>query len=110
MSECPDLKAGDQVAEAEHECLAVRISERTYVEVAMRKTLSAVVAAAVAVALFVGAALSVTTNVQGRRDVSRQGLMPEIVVTAEKPRLVMPTVEVHAFRTLATNGSGLNVN
>jgi hypothetical protein len=35
------------------------------------------------------------------------GMMPEVVVTAEKPRLVMPTVEVRASRTVATSGSEL---
>jgi hypothetical protein len=110
MSEYPDRKNGYQMAAAEDECLVVRRSKRQNVEVAMRKTLSVVVAAVVAVAISAGVALAVTTNVQGRRDVNRQGLMPEVVVTAEMPRLVMPTVEVRAFRTLAMNGSGFNVN
>jgi len=38
------------------------------------------------------------------------GMMPEVVVTTEMPRLVMPTVEVRAFRTLAMSASGYNVN
>jgi hypothetical protein len=38
------------------------------------------------------------------------GMMPEVVSTAEMPRLVMPTVEVHAFRTVAMSFSVNNVN
>ena len=67
-------------------------------------------AAALVAALFVVAALSVTNNVWDRRDANRQGLMPEVVVTAEMPRLVMPTVEVHAFRTVAMSTSANSVN
>jgi hypothetical protein len=36
--------------------------------------------------------------------------MPEVVVTAEMPRLVMATVEVRAVRTVALSGSDLRVN
>jgi hypothetical protein len=39
----------------------------------------------------------------------RQGMMPVVTVTAEMPRLVMPTVEVVAVRTLAMNGTAYNV-
>ena len=74
------------------------------------KKLSTVMAAVLVAALFVVTALSVTNNVRGRRDANRQGLMPEVVVTAEMPRIVMPTVVVHAFRPVAMSGSGLNVN
>jgi len=56
-----------------------------------------ILAAAIVVVLFVGSALT-AANLQGRREASRQGLMPEVTVTAEMPRLVMPTVEVHAVR------------
>jgi hypothetical protein len=38
------------------------------------------------------------------------GLMPEVVVTAEMPRLVVDTVEVRAVRTVALEGSALRVN
>jgi hypothetical protein len=37
------------------------------------------------------------------------GMMPEVVVTAEKPRLVMPTVEVRAGRTMAMSGPELRI-
>jgi hypothetical protein len=37
-------------------------------------------------------------------------MMPEVVSTAEMPRLVMPTVEVHAFRTVAMSTPVNNVN
>jgi hypothetical protein len=36
--------------------------------------------------------------------------MPEVTVTAEMPRLVMPTVEVQAVRTIAMSGSSLRAN
>jgi hypothetical protein len=62
-------------------------------EVSVMKKLSTVMAAALVAALFVVTALSVTNNVRGRRDANRQGLMPEVVATAEMPRIVMPTVE-----------------
>jgi hypothetical protein len=117
MSEYPDRKTGDQMAAVEHECLVVRKDERPNVEVAMRKTLSVVVAAAVAVAMLVGAALAVEGRLGTRSELAGNSvmsrareLMPEVVVNAEMPRLVMPTVEVRAFRTLAMSGSGFNVN
>ena len=74
----------------------------------MTKVLSTVMAAAVVVALFVGAALT-AASAQGRPGANRQGLMPEVVSTAEMPRLVMPTVEVHAVRMVAMSGSNLHV-
>jgi hypothetical protein len=37
-------------------------------------------------------------------------MMPEVVVTADMPRLVMPTVEVQAVRAVAMSGSDLRVN
>jgi cytochrome c556 len=67
-----------------------------------------ILAAAIVVVLFVGSALT-AANLQGRREASRQGLMPEVTVTAEMPRLVMPTVEVHAVRMVAMSGSDLNI-
>jgi hypothetical protein len=36
-----------------------------------------------------------------------QGMMPLVTVTAEMPRLVMPTVEVVAVRTVAMGPSDL---
>ncbi len=67
-----------------------------------------ILAAAIVVVLFVGSALT-AANLQGRREASRQGLMPEVTVTAEMPRLVMPTVEVHAVRMVAMSGSDLHI-
>jgi hypothetical protein len=81
-------------------------------EVGGMKKLSAKMAAAVVVALSV-VALVVGGRLGTRyvpRDASRQGLMPEVVVRAEKPGIVMPTVEVRAFRTLAMSASSMNVN
>ena len=40
---------------------------------------------------------------------ARAGMMPEVVATAEMPRLVMPTVEVHALRTMAMSCTARNV-
>ncbi len=68
-----------------------------------------ILAAAMVVVLFVGSALT-AANLQGRREAGRQGLMPEVTVTAEMPRLVMPTIEVHAVRTVAMSGLNLHVN
>ena len=48
-------------------------------------------------------------NLQGRHGANRQGLMPEVTVTAEMPRLVMPTVDVHAVRMVAVSRSDLRV-
>ena len=75
----------------------------------MKKVLATVVAAALVTVLLAGVAL-VRADVRGNATANRQGMMPEVVVTAEMPRIVMPTVEVRAFRTLAMNGASLNVN
>ena len=75
----------------------------------MKKVLATVVAAALVTVPLAGAAL-VRANVRGNATANRQGMMPEVVVTAEMPRIVMPTVEVRAFRTLAMNGASPNVN
>ena len=73
------------------------------------KMLSAGVAAVLVSVLLVGAALA-GANDRGNATASRQGLMPVVTVTAEMPRLVMPTVEVRGFRTVALSGSGLRVD
>ena len=75
----------------------------------MKNVLAAVVAAALVTVLLAGVAL-VRANVRGNATASSQGMMPEVVVRAEAPRIVMPTVDVRAFRTLAMNGASLNVN
>jgi hypothetical protein len=74
------------------------------------KKLSAVMAVALVGAVVVVTALSVTNNVRARRGANPVGLMPEVVSTAEMPKLVMPTVEVHAFRTVAMSTSANSVN
>ena|GEM_PF-1206570 len=73
------------------------------------KMLSAGVAAVLVMGLLVGAAFAVA-NGRANSTASRQGMMPEVTVTAEMPRLVMPTVEVRGFRTVAMSGSDLHVN
>ncbi len=73
------------------------------------KMLSAGMAAVLVMGLLVGAAFAVA-NGRANATASSRGLMPEVVVTAEMPRLVMPTVEVHAVRTVALSGSDLRVN
>lgn len=83
----------------------------------MTKVLSLGVAAVLAAVLVVGAALAVggqlgtRSELAGNSVMSRaQGMMPEVAVTAEMPRLVMPTVEVRGFRTVAMSGSDLRIN
>ena len=56
-------------------------------------------------AVLVGGAMAGVKN-----ENARTGMMPEVVSTAEMPRLVMPTVEVHAFRTVAMSTSVYNAN
>jgi len=72
----------------------------------VKKVLSLGMAVALVTVLVVGAALAV----QGGFGTQTQGMMPEVVVTAEMPRLVMPTVEVVGVRTAAMSGSDLRVN
>jgi hypothetical protein len=79
-------------------------------EVLMSNTLAVVIGAALVAALFVGATAATTGCVQRGREKYEQGIVPEVVVRAEMPRLVMPTVEVQALRTLAMTGSSFNVN
>jgi hypothetical protein len=75
----------------------------------VRKAMAAVVTAVLVTVSLAGVAL-VRAHARGNATESRQGLMPEVVVTAEMPRMVMPTVEVRAFRTLAMSTPSLNVN
>lgn len=82
----------------------------------MAKVLSGVMAVAMVAVLFVGAEwaagdwLGTRSGLAGNPVMSRaQGLMPEVVVTADMPRLVMPTVEVRPGRTVAMSGSDLHV-
>lgn len=75
----------------------------------MLKVLSVVIAAVLFVALLAGVTRAVANARAGARE---QGMMPEVVVRAEMPRLVMPTVEVRAYRnrSVAMNDSGVNIN
>lgn len=75
----------------------------------MKKVVAAVVAAVVVGVVLVGGALA-GSHGRASATTNRYGMMPVVTVTAEMPRLVMPTVEVRAFRTLAMSGSGFNVN
>lgn len=101
---CRTKKTDEGEATAYCGRLGAEVVQRPELEVAMMKIL----AAAIVVVLFVGSALT-AANLQGRREASRQGLMPEVTVTAEMPRLVMPTVEVHAVRMVAMSGSDLHI-
>lgn len=82
--------------------------QRPEAEVAMTRILTAVMAVALVAALFVDAGLA-AANGRDNTGADRQGLMPEVAVTAEMPRLVMPTVEARASRTVAMSGSDLHV-
>ena len=70
----------------------------------MTKILTGLLAAVIVAAVMVGGAVA------GAKTSARAGMMPEVVATAEMPRLVMPIVEVHAFRTVAMSFSVNNVN
>jgi hypothetical protein len=98
------MKPADGAATACSGRLGADVVQRPELEVVMTKILTA----AMVVVLLVGTALT-ATNLQGRHEANRQGLMPEVTVTAEMPRLVMPTVEVHAVRMVAMSGSDLHV-
>jgi len=74
----------------------------------------AIVAAVAAGAMKMGAKTGTVPRAERSGGLSpvfaRAGMMPEVVSTAEMPRLVMPTVEVHAFRTVAMSTSVYNAN
>ena len=83
----------------------------------MKNVLGAGMAVVLVTVLVVGAALALGGGLGTRSELGSnsvmsraQGVMPEVVGTAEMPRLLMPVVEVVAFRTVAMTGSGLNVN
>ncbi len=75
----------------------------------MLKMVSVMLAATLFVVMLAGITRTVATARGAARE---QGMMPEVVVTAEMPRLVMPTVEVRAFRdpSVAMGNSAVNVN
>ncbi len=99
MSEQRSLNAGSHRAVALEACLISAMGLKAKLEVLMSKTLTVVMAAALVAALFVGA--TANGRAQAGRSEYQQGTMPEVVVKAEMPRLVMPTVEVYAFRAVA---------
>jgi hypothetical protein len=77
--------------------------------VSVKKVLAIVIGAVVVGVVLVGGTLAgshsgMTATADG------QGMMPVVTVTGEMPRLVMPTVEVVAVRTVAMSGSDLRVN
>jgi hypothetical protein len=84
-------------------------------EVAVKRMMTGLLAVAVLAAFAVGGAMTAART--GSRHslmvdsaVSNDaGMMPEVVVSAAMPRLVMPTVEVNAFRTVAVSGTVRNV-
>jgi len=129
------MKAADGVATAYNGRLEADAMQRPRLEVVVTKMLTAVMAVALVAAVLVGAktgtvpraarwgqtrgadlaplsgpvpSLGLSPVFAGSAGMSRaQGLMPEVVVKAEMPRLVMPTVEVRSFRTVAMSGSDL---
>jgi hypothetical protein len=101
---CRTKKTDEGEATAYCGRLGADVVQRPDTEVVMTKILTG----AMIVVLLVGTALT-AANLQGRQGANRQGLMPEVRVTAEIPRLVMPTVEVHAVRMVAMSGSDLHI-
>ncbi len=85
-------------------CLRVFSGRGSDREVVMTRILTGLLAVAIVAASIFGAAMV------GARKSAASGMMPEVVATAEMPRLVMPTVEVHAFRTVAMSFAVNNAN
>jgi hypothetical protein len=117
MNGCRMTKADTVVATATQGCpLGAKWDAKGKVEMTKvgcegekMKVLSVGMAVVLAAVLVVGAALAGAIG-RGNATASRQGLMSEVTVTAEMPRLVMPTVEVQAVRTVAMSGSDLRAN
>jgi hypothetical protein len=126
-------KAEKVAATMDHAYLGLSGRQGPNQEVYVMKVLATGVVAVLVMVLVVGAALAVegllgwseiaeggqspalgapqSGTVPAISDMSRaQGMMPEVVVTADMPRLVMPTVEVQAVRAVAMSGSDLRVN
>jgi len=117
MNGCQMMKADMGAAKANQSCLVVSGRQRPNQEVSVKKVLATVIVAVVVGVVLVGGATAFGGRLGTRSELSdnsvmsrAQGMMPLVTVTAEKPRLVMPTVEVVAVRTVAMSGSGLNVN
>jgi hypothetical protein len=108
MNGCRKTKAGSGVPTAIHGCLQVSGRQRTNGEVSVTKVLTAVVAAALVIVVLIGGARAWASG-RDNSAADRQGMMPVVTVSAEMPRLVMPTVEVHAVRMVAMSGSDLRV-
>lgn len=109
MSESRTMKAEAISLAATSPYLHGKVCQRPSKEETMMKVMSVVIAAALLAALLAG----VTRVVANARVAAReQGMMPEVVVRAETPRLVMHTVEVRAYgnRSVAMNDSGVNIN
>jgi hypothetical protein len=108
MNGCRKTKAGSGAATAIHGCLQISGRQVTNREVSVTKVMAAVVAVALVMVVLVGGAIA---GASGRDNAAadRHGMMPVVTVTAEMPRLVMPTVEVHAVRMVAMSGSDLRV-
>jgi hypothetical protein len=108
MNGCRETKAGSGAATATHGCLLVLEMQGSDGEVSVTKVLTAVVVTALVVVVLIGGSRAWASG-RGDAAAERHGMMPVVVVTAEMPRLVMPTVEVHAVRMLAMSGSDLRV-
>jgi hypothetical protein len=85
-------------------CLRGFAGLRLDMEVAMKKVLIGLMAVAIVAAVVAGGALA------SARTSADMGMMPEVVSTAEMPRLVMATVEVHAYQAVAMSVSDYNAN
>ena len=109
MSEYSNLEASSRKVAAPEACLISARGPKSSLEVLMNKTLTVVSAAALVAALSVGATVARNDRMRAGRNEYQHGIMPEVVVKADVPRLVMPTVEVHAYRTVAANRTAGNV-
>jgi len=120
MSEGPNLNAGSRRVPALGACLNSARGLVANLEVLMSKTLTVVMGAALVAAFVFGLVMTGAENGDSPSKRLRRtrrgtvpvsaGMMPEVVVRAEVPRLVMPTVEVHAFRAVAMSAPVYYVN
>jgi hypothetical protein len=101
-------KADMVAVTTDHAYLGLSGRQRPNQEVSVKKVLATVIAAVVVGVVLVGGALAGANSRVSSAD--RQGMMPLVTVTADMPRLVMPTVEVQAVRAVAMSGSDLRVN
>jgi hypothetical protein len=108
MNGCHQTKSDSDAAMANQRCLQVRGRQVTNREVFVTKLMAAVVAVALMAVVLVGGAIAGASG-RDHAAADRNGMMPVVTVSAEMPRLVMPTVEVHAVRMVAMSGSDLHV-